>query len=155
MTQMSGSPLIIAGGALLALLTTWIATVSPQPLGFTEATFWPILAVTGIGLIRTGAHLTHRRRPPAALPPQPMTRRQFRQRVLKFEIFCAGALFFLLGGLTALLTQLAPATLTLSKAVAAICSTYAGFLVISQLAFRAYVRHILRHTEMADSRPQP
>ena len=148
MTQMSGSPLIIGGGALLALLTTWIATVFPQPLGFTEATFWPLLAVTGIGLIRTGAYLTW---PPAAVPPQPMTRRLFRQRVLKFEIFCAGALFFLFGGLTALLT--------LSKAVAArvavICSTYAGFLVISHLAFRAYVRHILRHTEMADSRPQP
>lgn len=152
MTQMSGSPLIIGGGALLALLTTWIATVSPQPLGIAEATFWPLLAVTGIGLIRTGAYLTW---PPADLPPQPMTRRLFRRRVLKFEIFCACALFFLLGGLTALLTQLPLATLTLSKAVAAIYSTYAGFLVISHLAFRAYVRHILRHTEMADSRPQP
>lgn len=155
---MTGTPMIIGGAALLLLTAAWVATsTTPLPPTLAAAILWPTFAVLGSQLIGIGAYISYLRRrdrhlraTPSAEPPRPMTRRQFRQRWLKFEIYCAVALFLLLGGLTAWLTQ---SSLTLPQGMVVLLSTYAVFLVISNLAFRAYARRVLRHTEMADKPP--
>ncbi len=153
MTQMSGSPMIIGGASLLLLTAYWIAT-TPPPLP--AAILWPLFTLLGSQLIGVGAYITYlrrrdkrRRTAPTAEPPRPMTMRHFRQRWLKFEIYCNVALLLLLGGVTSLLTR---TSLTLTQAMFALLSTYAGFLLISNLAFRAFVHRVLRHTDPADNR---